>query len=46
VIAWDAPKQSIVESAGHPANITYYSIYVDGVWHGEIKANHASDTNG
>jgi len=31
---------------GHPANITYYTVYVDGTWHGEIKANAQSDQNG
>ena len=46
VIAWDAPKPSIVEAPGHPANITYYTVYVDGVWHGEVKANQSSDSHG
>lgn len=46
VIAWDAPKPSVAGSPGSAANITYYTVYVDGVWHGEMKANQASDTNG
>ena len=46
IIAWDPPKQSMPGSPGHAANTTYYAVYVDGVWHGEVKANQASDTNG
>lgn len=43
LIAWDKPNAypEFTEST-----ITSYSIYVDGNWHGEIKANKMSDKQG
>lgn len=46
IVAWDAPKPKIVEAPGHPANTTYFNVYVDGTWHGEVKANATSDEKG
>lgn len=43
LIAWDKPL-------GQPAStqeaISSYAIYVDGQWHGEVKANRIGDNQG
>lgn len=46
VVAWDAPKPSIPDAPGHPANITHYHVYLDGVWHGEVMARAKADETG
>ena len=43
LLAWDKPR-------GHPdsteESVSAYSIYVDGQWHGEVKASRMGDQQG
>ncbi|ESO91438.1 hypothetical protein LOTGIDRAFT_153880 [Lottia gigantea] len=43
LIAWDKPKES---TSSNIEQISAYCVYIDGIWHGEVKANKISDKQG
>ncbi|XP_067685414.1 uncharacterized protein [Haliotis asinina] len=43
LVAWDKPRYT---HASNDEEISLYSIYIDGHWHGEVKANKMSDKQG